>query len=126
REDAPLQARAPLRAGPRGGGVRALDRARLPARPRVDARRPAPRHLRARRRAPARRRTPVRAVVHRARPPLTPPAMPDAPAPTPSTATLLLAAVGVGLVVVMLLAVLMPRSGAEEGVSWTVPLLGGL
>jgi hypothetical protein len=52
--------------------------------------------------------------------------MSDAPAPTPSTAALLLAAFGVGLIVVMLLAVLMPRSGAEEGASWTVPLLGGL
>jgi hypothetical protein len=52
--------------------------------------------------------------------------MPDAPAPTPSTAMLALAAVGVGLVVVMLLAVLLPRTGAEEGVGWTVPLLGGL
>jgi hypothetical protein len=49
-----------------------------------------------------------------------------APVPGPSTAALLLAAVGVGLIVVMLLAVLMPRSGAEEEVNWVVPLLGGL
>lgn len=52
--------------------------------------------------------------------------MSDAPTPTPSKATLLLAAVGVGLIVVMLLAVLLPRSGAEEGVNWTVAVLGGL
>jgi hypothetical protein len=52
--------------------------------------------------------------------------MPDTPAPTPSTAALGLAAVGVGLIVVMLLAVLLPRTGADEGVGWTVPLLGGL
>lgn len=50
--------------------------------------------------------------------------MADAPTPTPSTAALLFAAVGVGLVVLLLLAVLMPRLGAEEG--WVVPILGGL
>lgn len=52
--------------------------------------------------------------------------MSDAPAPNPSNAALLFAAVGVGVVVVMLLAVLMPHSGADEGVNWTVVLLGGL
>ncbi|MDX1420285.1 MAG: hypothetical protein R3181_09990 [Rubricoccaceae bacterium] len=52
--------------------------------------------------------------------------MSDAPAPTPSTAALLLAALGVGLIVVMLLAVVLPRSGAEEGANWVVALLGGL
>ena len=53
--------------------------------------------------------------------------MPDAPERAPaSSAMLLFAAIGVGLIVVMLLAVLMPRTGAEEEVGWTVPLIGGL
>lgn len=52
--------------------------------------------------------------------------MSDSPAPRPLNAALAFAAVGAGLVVVMLLAAFMPRTGAEEGVSWTVTLGGGL
>ena len=52
--------------------------------------------------------------------------MADSPAPRPFNAVALFASLGSALVAIMLLAFLTPRWSADEGINWTLTIVGGL